>query len=205
MTFLVIGAFLLLGINIFSQISNGSRYVAGVFVNCLVLLVYWMNTNALAAKKSGLICLAVIILSFVYQAAQGRYSLDPLLKERQAIAEIIRTENLHNGYAWYGNGLATNFVLTESSVAVISPQSNEPQLWNIDKTIFYRKDPFDFLITWRDESEGEWGKYDWDDDEIRKFFGVPRKVIDEGRVRIYVYDDIADKVPKPPIKITESL
>jgi hypothetical protein len=202
MTFLITGAFLLTGINAFSQIGHSGRYVTGAFVNCLILLVYWMNTNAFASKKSGLISIAAIILSFVYQAGQGRYSPDPLLEERQAIADIIRAGDLHNGYAWYGNGLSTNFVLNEQRVAAISEYTNEPfpALWNIDKTIFYRKEPFDFLIAWRERSEGEWKMYDWDDDKIREFFGVPRKVIDEGRVRIYVYDDITDKVPKPPLR-----
>jgi hypothetical protein len=125
--------------------------------------------------------------------------MDWALKERLEIARIIRAENLSNGYAFYGNGLSTNFVMNEQRVAAIRPKSKEPMLWAIDKNTFYRPGKFDFVIAWKN-NQGDWWNHDWNDKEIQENFGKPQKIIDSGRVRLYIYEDITDKVTKPELR-----
>jgi hypothetical protein len=200
MVFLLLGSLSILGLQLFSQISATHRYIVGTFINGLVILGHWLNTKWPSGKKLSIIFIATFAASIAYQVSHHRYKKNPLLKERQEIAKAIRAEHLNNGYAWFGNALSTNFILNEQRVATLDYKSNYPMLWLIDRNTFYRPGKFDFIIAWKDGKNGDWGEYDLNDDEIRKYFGTPEKTIEIGRARIYVYDDITDKVKKPELK-----
>ncbi|MCL2626071.1 MAG: hypothetical protein FWD46_04550 [Cystobacterineae bacterium] len=199
MIFLLLGSVFVLGTELFSKIEKTPRYLAGFFINGLIILGYWLNTKWPTGKKLGVLFVVTFLVSIIYQTTHGRYRMNPKLKERQEIAKIIRAENLNNGYAWFGNALSTNFVLNEQRIATISYKPHAPMLWLVDKKTFYRPGKFDFLIAWKDEQQDEWSEYDWNNQEIRDFFGDPKKTIEVGRARIYVYDDITDKVEKPKL------
>ncbi|MCL2011256.1 MAG: hypothetical protein FWG75_00495 [Cystobacterineae bacterium] len=207
MVFLLLGSISILGIHLFSQLLISSRYLTSLFINSLVILGYGLNRRWPEGKKLGMIFIVTFALSMIHQTIHGRYGVDPKLKERQEIAKVIRSEKLNNGYAWFGNSLSINFVMNEQRIASLHPRTNNPMLWLVDKNTFYRPGKFDFLISWidggavawREEGGGEWGEHDLNDSEIREIFGNPRKVVKVGRVRLYVYEDITDKVKKPKL------
>jgi hypothetical protein len=196
LSFFLIGSILIIGIQLFTKMSIGSRYLIGFYVNSLVIVGYWVGVKGICANRNTVVFIIVLLFSISYQINQKRYEIDHNLKARQAIVSLIHNEGLHSGFSWFGNALSTNFLLNEKRVATLGYKSTQPMLWMIDKKSFYPKEKFDFVLSWKDANTGEWGMYDLDDQAILHHFGSPKKTIDIDRFRIYIYEDISDKVDK---------
>ena len=196
LTFLLAGIFLIISIRIFTKIPNEPRYLVGPFVNMLIILGWWLNGN----KHVRTISIITLVMAIGQMATLHRFKADPQNKERMQIAEIIKNENLNYGVAWFGNALSTNFALNEQRVATLYKKSAKYYNWMIDKHV-YHMGKIDFIIAWTENRGVEnWKQYDLDDSEIREYFGKPKKVIETKNTRIYIYDDITNKVEKPKLR-----
>ncbi|GHU26656.1 hypothetical protein FACS1894152_1720 [Bacilli bacterium] len=194
MLFILVSSFAVFGVDVFSTIFIHARYTVGIFVNSLILLCYWLNMEDEVHRFQTLIFLTLFALSVLYQKQQGRYRTDARLKERRRIAKILKREGLHRGYATFGNALSTNFVANETIAAPIN-KFFAPLQWLSNQAV-YSSSKFYFVMRWI--SDGEWSDWDPSEEEVLDHFGNPVKTIDEGRVRIYIYDhDLSDKVQKP--------
>jgi hypothetical protein len=196
LAFLLLSTFLVYSVVTFSAVrAYVQRWYTGPYINTLILFSIFIATRV-KVKTAGVLALIFLVLSAHYQVEQKRYKTDPALKERHGVVRRIHDEGLHRGFAWFGNALNTNFIANAQIIATLEPKSFRYYYWMVDERIFYG-DKFDFVLSWK-EGKGEWGYHDPSDEEIRAHFGQPAKIIDEGRVRIYVYDqDISGKVEKP--------
>jgi hypothetical protein len=88
-----------------------------------------------------------------------------------------------------------NFILNEQKIATLGGCPGNIYLWAVDKRAFCQ-DKFDFVLALIDAKRGVMSFEDCecDGDVILKQFGIPKKTVDVGNVRLYIYDDITGVV-----------
>jgi hypothetical protein len=88
-----------------------------------------------------------------------------------------------------------NFILNEQKIATLGGCPGNIYLWAVDKRAFCQ-DKFDFVLSFIDHKNGlmTFENQECRGDVILKQFGVPKKTVDVGNVRLYIYDDITGVV-----------
>jgi hypothetical protein len=196
MVFLLISSLSIFGLLIFSTLLNHERYLVGPFLNSLIILGYWLNIKFDSDGKLAAISTITLLSSLLVQLNAGRYRMDQRLIDRRKMAAVIHQENLHGGYAWFDNAQSMNFILNEQKIATICDCPGTLCLWLVNKRTFCQN-KFDFVLSLTDVRNGSMGWEDWEcenGNDVLKQFGIPKKTVDVGNVRLYIYDDITGVV-----------
>ncbi|MDR2778163.1 MAG: hypothetical protein LBB13_01485 [Rickettsiales bacterium] len=192
MVFLLISSLFIYALLFFTVVPIWHRYISGPFLNGLIMLAYWLNVKFDSDGELGVISLMTLLFSLLVQINDGRYRMDQRLIDRRKMAAIIRQENLHGGYAWFGNVQSMNFILNEQKIAIVRGCPCTLWEWEIDKKTFCQ-DKFDFVLSPIDARNNAMGWENWEcenSSDVLKQFGIPKKTVDVGSIRLYIYDDI---------------
>ena len=171
------------------------KYMPFIFLNIIIFLGYHLNEK-FDDKKLGIILICTFIASSVIKPMFYNPWPSESIKERSEVANTIRVENLHNGFTTQTLYNTMKVAMNDSRFAPIfedyGTKKMAPVEFEANKNDFYDK-IFDFVLAVKDPQPDD----SLTDENIRIHFGNPKRTIDVGKMRLYIYDNITDKIEKP--------